>query len=67
MFRWIGNFFGHFIKLDIMTSSKTKLGFSRFCVNVGMDKPLLTIVDLKSKWGTWSQPLVYENATSFYQ
>ena len=51
VFIWIGDYIGHFIEVYLTTISKAKLYFSRICVNVGMNKSLLTIVSLKFKWG----------------
>ena len=50
-----------------MTGSKNKLGFARLSMNPSMNKPFPTMADLKSKWGTWSQPLTYENEAPFCQ
>lgn len=67
VFRWIGHSCGHFIKVELSTSSKAKLGFARFCVNVGMNKPLTITMALKIKWGAWSQIFLYKNVSPFRQ
>lgn len=36
-------------------------------MNVGMNKPFLTMVDLKPKWGTCPQLIIHENVAPFYQ
>lgn len=52
---------------DAVTLAKSMLVFSPFCVNVSINKALPNFITLNSKWGKWTQALVYENATLFFQ
>ncbi|GLJ53244.1 hypothetical protein SUGI_1134770 [Cryptomeria japonica] len=67
IFKWIGNSFGHFVGVDEITRSKSRLVYDHFCVQATMSKNLPNFITLKSKLGSWTQALVYENATLFYQ
>ncbi|XP_057861882.2 uncharacterized protein LOC131070389 [Cryptomeria japonica] len=67
IFRWIGNSFGCFVAADSVTLNKSKLVYAHFCVNVTINKTLPNFISLKSKWGKWSQDIVYENATLYCQ
>ncbi|XP_059075102.1 uncharacterized protein LOC131875098 [Cryptomeria japonica] len=67
IFRWIGNSFDSYVVADSVTLNKSRLVYVRFCVNVVINKALPNFVSLKSKWGKWSQAIVYENATLFCQ
>ncbi|XP_057868988.2 uncharacterized protein LOC131075992 [Cryptomeria japonica] len=67
IFRWIGNLFGNYVTADSVTLAKSKLVYAHLCVNVAINKVLPNFVSLNSKWGKWSQAIVYENATLFCQ
>ncbi|XP_059076689.1 uncharacterized protein LOC131875963 [Cryptomeria japonica] len=67
IFKWIGNSFGHFVGVDEITRSKSHLVYARFCVQATVSKNLPNFITLKSTLGSWTQALVYENATLFCQ
>lgn len=59
--------FGNFVTTDSVTLNKSRLVYACFCVNVTINKALPNFISLKSKWGKWSQAIVYENATLYCQ
>ncbi|XP_059064150.1 uncharacterized protein LOC131856394 [Cryptomeria japonica] len=67
IFRWIGNSFGSFVAADLITLNKSRLVYACFCVNVTLNKALPNFISLKSKYGKWTQAIVYENATLYCQ
>ncbi|XP_059064834.1 uncharacterized protein LOC131856895 [Cryptomeria japonica] len=67
IFCWIGNSFGSYVTADSVTLAKSRLVYAHFCVNVAINKALPNFVSLNSKWGKWSQAIVYEKATLFCQ
>lgn len=46
---------------------KSRLVSARLCVNVVVNNPLPNFIALKSKWGKWTQAIVYENASLYCQ
>lgn len=67
IFKWIGNSFGHFVGVDDITRIKSHLVYACFCVQATMSMNLPNFITLKSGLGSWTQVLVYENATLFCQ
>lgn len=67
IFRWIINSFGQFVVVDNVTMQKFRLLYARLCVNVAINNPLPNYIALKSKWGKWTQTIVYENASLYCQ
>ncbi|XP_059077997.1 uncharacterized protein LOC131876578 [Cryptomeria japonica] len=67
IFCWIANTFGHFVVVDEVTRTKSRLVFVCFCVLVAVNKNLPNFITLNSKLGRWTQAIVYENATTFFQ
>ncbi|GLJ49542.1 hypothetical protein SUGI_1050650 [Cryptomeria japonica] len=67
IFKWIGNSFGHFVGVDEITRSKSHLVYACFCVQAIVSMNLPNFITLKSRLGSWTQALVYENATLFSQ
>ena len=47
----IGNSFGHFVVVDLVTLHKSRLVFVRFSVNVVIGATLPESIVLSSKWG----------------
>ncbi|XP_059066523.1 uncharacterized protein LOC131857812 [Cryptomeria japonica] len=67
IFKWIGNSFGHFVGVDEITRTKSHLVYAHFCVQATVSMNLPNFITLKSRLGSWTQTLVYENATLFCQ
>ncbi|XP_057872573.2 uncharacterized protein LOC131078814 [Cryptomeria japonica] len=67
IFRWIGNSFGQFVVVDNAMMWKSRLVYARLCVNVVVNNPLPNFIALKSKWGKWTQAIVYEKASLYCQ
>ncbi|XP_059064991.1 uncharacterized protein LOC131857021 [Cryptomeria japonica] len=67
IFRWIGNSFGQFVVVDNVTMQKSRLVYAHLCVNVVINNALPNFIALKSKWGKWTQAIVYENASLYCQ
>ncbi|XP_059067572.1 uncharacterized protein LOC131858367 [Cryptomeria japonica] len=66
-FRWTGNSFGQFVAANNVTMQKSRLVYVRLCVNVAINNSLPNFKALKSKWGKWTQAIVYENASLYCQ
>ena len=58
-FRWVGNSFGHFFGPDNVTVYISRLAYVMIYVNVVVNRPLPNFISLKSKWGKWSQAIIY--------
>ncbi|XP_057839541.1 uncharacterized protein LOC131049493 [Cryptomeria japonica] len=67
IFKWIGNSLGHFVGVDEITKTKSCLVYARFRVQATVSMNLPNFISLKSRLGSWTQSLVYENATLFCQ
>ncbi|GLJ21101.1 hypothetical protein SUGI_0385660 [Cryptomeria japonica] len=67
IFKWIGNSFGHFVGVDEITITKSCLVYAHFCVQATVSMNLPNFITLKSRLGSLTQALVYENATRFCQ
>ncbi|GLJ54032.1 hypothetical protein SUGI_1156310 [Cryptomeria japonica] len=65
IFRWTGNTFRHFMGVDDITRTKSRLVYARFCVQATISKNLTNFITLKSRLGSWIQAPGYENATLF--
>ncbi|GLJ15683.1 hypothetical protein SUGI_0257960 [Cryptomeria japonica] len=58
---------GRFLAFRPTIDMKSKLVYDRLCVNVVINNPLPNFISLKSKWGKWTQAIVYENASLYCQ
>lgn len=52
VFRWIANTFEHFVGVDEITRTKSKLVYARFCIQATISKNLPNFITLKSKLGS---------------
>lgn len=66
IFRWIGSTFGHYVATNNVTKDKSRLVYTCFFVNV-VKKTLPNFITLQSNMVKWTQVLVYENATIYFQ
>ncbi|XP_065633884.1 uncharacterized protein LOC136069370 [Quercus suber] len=56
----IGSVIGHVLRIDSYTASKTRGGYARLCVQIDLDKPIISFIRV----GRLAQKVLYEGISS---